>query len=87
MNEVMKSEGYIRPILLLNDFIILLVEVGDLLVFVMNRNVPRHGGGYPSQAGGGGDRWRGLESGLPACTKRETGSLVLRVEVERGLEW
>jgi len=28
------------PILLLNDFIILLVEVGQFLVFVMNRNDP-----------------------------------------------
>ena len=38
VNEVTKGEGYIRPILLLNDFIILLVEVGQFLVFVMNRN-------------------------------------------------
>ena len=38
MNEVTEGEGYVRPILLLNDFIIvLLVEVGDLLVFVVNR--------------------------------------------------
>jgi len=35
-NEVKESEGYARPILLLNYFIILLVEVGHLLVFVMN---------------------------------------------------
>ena len=38
MNEVTESEGYSRPILLLNDFIILLVEVGCLLVLVMNRD-------------------------------------------------
>ena len=36
MNQVKESEGYARPILLPNYFIILLVEVGHLLVFVMN---------------------------------------------------
>ena len=73
MNEVMKGEGvYIRPILLLDNFniVILLVGVRDLLVFVMNRNDPRDRGGYPSKPGGCGDRWRGLkESGLLASTK------------------
>ena len=39
MNEVKESEGYVRPILLLNYFIILLLEVGHLLVFVVNRDV------------------------------------------------
>jgi len=40
MNEVTKGEGYIRPILFLNNLIILLVEVGHFLVFVMNRSDP-----------------------------------------------
>jgi hypothetical protein len=40
MNEVTKGEGYIRPILLLDNLIILLVEVGNFLVFVMDRNDP-----------------------------------------------
>lgn len=38
VNEVTEGEGYARPILLLDNFIILLVEIGVLLVFVVNRN-------------------------------------------------
>ena len=38
MNEVTKGEGNVRPILLLNSLIIL-VEVGNFLVFVTDRSV------------------------------------------------
>lgn len=76
MNEVTKGEGYIRPILLFGTFIILLVEIGSFLVFVMNRNHPSHGRIYPSKPGGGCDRWRRLESGFPVPAKGEARSLV-----------
>lgn len=40
MNEVTESEGHIRQVLLLSNLIILLVEVGNFLVFVMDRRDP-----------------------------------------------
>lgn len=61
------------PILLLSNLIILLLEVGNLLVFVADRN---DGRGYPEKPSGGGDRWRGLDSGPPSRAERETRSLV-----------
>lgn len=60
--QVTKGEGYVHPILLLNNLVIALLEVGNFLVFVIDRNDPWHGGGSPSQPGGRGDRWRALES-------------------------
>ena len=39
MNEVTGGEGNVRPVLLLSNFI-LLVDVGDFLVFVMDRYDP-----------------------------------------------
>ena len=38
MNEVMEGEGYSRPILLLSNFTILILEVGCLLVLIMNQD-------------------------------------------------
>ena len=40
MKEVTEGEGYIRPLRLFNNLVILLVEVGNFLVFVMDRNDP-----------------------------------------------
>ena len=40
MNEVTEGEGYIRQVLLLSNLIVLLVEVGNFLVFVMDRRDP-----------------------------------------------
>jgi len=73
------------PILLLGDFVILLLEVGHFLVFVMNRNDPRHRGGYPGKPGGCGDRWRWLESGL--LSEGETRSLGFRFGFKESLWW
>ena len=40
MNQVTKGEGYVRPILLPSNLVILVGEGGNFLVFVMDRDHP-----------------------------------------------